>query len=382
MTFRLYKTLTGGTACWTESQNVNVQNGQFSVLLGKTSAITASCLSGTNYLELVVGGETLSPREVLASVPYSVQANSLPADAKIGNSPVIAGDIIAGAPGNEFIFHTRYGNNSDFLEITSRDSGGGWKWGHGIVLVDATGNVGIGTNNPQRKLDVAGDAIVRGSLSADATVRADYLTALNIGLNDEIVVHQNGRDRILHILPWSGGNYAYDGVCFGCGTENAYVEVRGRVAARSLIVGNCQINVSSDSGGVEEQVCDDGSIISGAYIEANLMTNEERASEKLDYFERGDLLCWSADEQQLGLCETANDRLVMAVADANGKPIVLGAEMIKVVGPVVAGDLLVASDVPGYAMANNNAPSGAVIGQALQDLDGESGIIKAMIRKW
>ena len=33
-------------------------------------------------------------------------------------------------------------------------------------------------------------------------------------------------------------------------------------------------------------------------------------------------------------------------------------------------------------MVNNNPTSGSVIAQALEDFDGEQGIVKAMIRKW
>jgi hypothetical protein len=73
---------------------------------------------------------------------------------------------------------------------------------------------------------------------------------------------------------------------------------------------------------------------------------------------------------------------VQAVADADGKPIVIGAEIIKVLGPVQRGDLLIASDVPGYAMVDVDPPPGAVIAQALEDWDGAQGRIKAMIRKF
>ena len=48
----------------------------------------------------------------------------------------------------------------------------------------------------------------------------------------------------------------------------------------------------------------------------------------------------------------------------------------------MAGDILVASDVPGHAMVNNNPAPGTVIGQALEGFNGESVLIKAMIRKW
>jgi len=50
--------------------------------------------------------------------------------------------------------------------------------------------------------------------------------------------------------------------------------------------------------------------------------------------------------------------------------------------PFQAGDILVASDVPGYARVNNDPAPGTVIAQALEDFDGERGVIKAMIRKW
>ena len=69
------------------------------------------------------------------------------------------------------------------------------------------------------------------------------------------------------------------------------------------------------------------------------------------------------------------------MADADGRPIVIGAELIKVLGPVKKGDFLVASDTPGYAMAAASPEFGTVIAQALEGFEGEKGIIKAMIRK-
>jgi len=118
----------------------------------------------------------------------------------------------------------------------------------------------------------------------------------------------------------------------------------------------------------------------GALVEANLQTKEELAASRIDRFGEGDVLCWGMD--QLELCVAANDRLVQAVADKDGRPIIIGAEKVKVLGPVQRGDILVASDVPGYAMVNNEPRSGSVIAQALESFGGERGVIKAMIRKW
>jgi hypothetical protein len=131
---------------------------------------------------------------------------------------------------------------------------------------------------------------------------------------------------------------------------------------------------------IAHEECSVGSITSGAYVEANLMTVEERAAQAKSPFSEGDVLCWG-DEDRLTLCKSQGDRLVMAVATTDGKPIVLGAERIKVLGPVQKGDYLVASDVPGYAMATHTPSFGIVIAQALESFDGEQGLIKAMIRK-
>ena len=118
----------------------------------------------------------------------------------------------------------------------------------------------------------------------------------------------------------------------------------------------------------------------GALTEANLQTPEERAAGSIDRFEEGDVLCWGID--RLEKCAAANDRLVQAVANKSGQPIVIGAEVIKVLGPVKRGDILVASQVPGYAMVNNDPLPGSVIAQALEDFDGQQGLIAAMIRKF
>jgi len=53
-----------------------------------------------------------------------------------------------------------------------------------------------------------------------------------------------------------------------------------------------------------------------------------------------------------------------------------------IIGRVVQwGDILVALDTAGYAMVNNRAAPWTVIAQALEDFDGERGLVKAMIRK-
>lgn len=122
----------------------------------------------------------------------------------------------------------------------------------------------------------------------------------------------------------------------------------------------------------------------GGLVEANLQTSQELESPVIDRFDEGDVLCWDADAEALERCAEAASPLVVAVANGNGKPLIAGVERIKVTGPVQPGDLLVSSDVAGYAVAWSTVFAGVprpgtVIAKALEANDGESGLIQALI---
>lgn len=76
--FRLYDAPTGGTLLWSETHDdVDVVEGVYYVDLGATTALSESVLGNPAlYLEIEVGGETLSPRERLLAVPYALRARS------------------------------------------------------------------------------------------------------------------------------------------------------------------------------------------------------------------------------------------------------------------------------------------------------------------
>lgn len=113
MTFRICDSLAGactipcavGNPClWTEDQNVAVANGVFSVQLGGVAAIDPAVFGGAaRYLEIVVAGETLTPRERLTAGSYSFRAavaDSLAPDvpvSSIGVTAVYEGAILDGA---------------------------------------------------------------------------------------------------------------------------------------------------------------------------------------------------------------------------------------------------------------------------------------------
>jgi hypothetical protein len=76
MTFALYDASTGGTCLWgPEAHSVETSDGFFAVVLGDSDPINAADLETDSYIEIAVGGETLAPRQQIASVAFALVAN-------------------------------------------------------------------------------------------------------------------------------------------------------------------------------------------------------------------------------------------------------------------------------------------------------------------
>lgn len=81
MTIALWDAPTEGNLLFVENHAaVPVSNGLFSVGLGSQTSggIPTSTWNGDRYLEIAVGGETLSPRELIRSVPIAGMALTVP----------------------------------------------------------------------------------------------------------------------------------------------------------------------------------------------------------------------------------------------------------------------------------------------------------------
>lgn len=80
--FAIYEAPTGGTPIWTESPAVTPDaDGDFTVLLGSTHALTPTVFNGNlRYLGYsVCGAAEALPRTPLAAVPYAISAGNAPA---------------------------------------------------------------------------------------------------------------------------------------------------------------------------------------------------------------------------------------------------------------------------------------------------------------
>jgi len=105
MTFALYDASTGGSLIWGPESHaaVPVSEGLFSVGLGSQTSggIPTSAWNGDRYLEITVGGETLSPRELIRSVPIAGMALTVP-DGAISQEQ---------APFAPVVFHKEWGGS-------------------------------------------------------------------------------------------------------------------------------------------------------------------------------------------------------------------------------------------------------------------------------
>ena len=75
VTFKIYDVASGGTAVWTETQDVTITEGRFSVVLGSDNPLDANMFGGETYLGISVGNNAeMVPRQKLTSVPYAFWA--------------------------------------------------------------------------------------------------------------------------------------------------------------------------------------------------------------------------------------------------------------------------------------------------------------------
>lgn len=113
MIFRLYSVATGGVHLWQEdwtaANSVKVSDGLFNVMLGSLTPIPQSVITGnsTLFLGITVGADDeMSPRVQLGSVPFAVQALTVPdgsiTKAKIADGAVTAEKLASDIRGEAF----------------------------------------------------------------------------------------------------------------------------------------------------------------------------------------------------------------------------------------------------------------------------------------
>jgi len=107
MAFRLYSTAGGGAPLWTEewtgSNSVQVSDGLFNVMLGSLAPIPQSVITGNSnlWLGVTVGtDDEMAPRVQLGSVPFAVQALTVP-DGSVTTAKIADGAVTQAKLGSD-----------------------------------------------------------------------------------------------------------------------------------------------------------------------------------------------------------------------------------------------------------------------------------------
>jgi hypothetical protein len=94
MSFSIWDATSGGNELWAEPASgtipVPVVKGIFSILLGGSGVPLPPTVfdgEGNLYLQIVVDGETLQPRQAIGSVPYAVRADAASDAGALGGQP-------------------------------------------------------------------------------------------------------------------------------------------------------------------------------------------------------------------------------------------------------------------------------------------------------
>ncbi len=403
--FHLYNLSSGGSSLWSETHNgVVVTDGLFSVLLGSVTPIPTQILTENSdlWLGITVGSDQeMMPREKIASAPYAMVANVPDGSiitAKLADNAITTAKIANAAVGSSDV-----ADNSLTATDLAANSVGISEIAGGAVATSELANNAVTSakiqdgqvsssdiaNNTVSETDIADSFKARDADKLDGHDTSYFATASH-NHDGRYYTESESDSRFVNA---SGDGMSGDLDMNGHKLMDLHdLESSGDLVltpgsgSHIVISANAYTIRPSAQGGVDighpdfkfNAIWGQQNFI-GALIETGLETPQEQI-DGIASIDEGDVLCWN--KERLEKCREANTVAVQAVASDERHPIVLGAELIKVLGVVKVNDLLVASDVPGYAMVNNAARPGTVIGQALEDFDGEQGLIKAMIRKF
>lgn len=433
VTFKIYTSLTGGSPIWMETKNVAFSQGVFTVLLGAPPAPPLGLAFDVPYwMGISIGtGAEIPPRFPLCTSPYSFNANAVLGNTSTSNVFRTSGGVGIGtiAPAGKLHIEDVEWSSAPLLikgrsgavigpaiSIDATDGTGGRKYslistnsaagagggklaiyddtptsGGYRLVIDATGDIGVGTTNPTSRLQISSST--SGGL-ADPTLRVDNLsTAGGVagwfsarGTDATLALHATGSGPLLKGF---GGN---------AGEAEFLFDNDGSLKFYDVSFNNT-IKLNPANGRTTTKVLE---ITGGSDLSEQFEVNSTATTP--EQLQPGMVV--SIDAQNPGklvVCNQAYDRKVAGIisgaggiatgmlmgqhgSEANGAtPVALAGRVYCWVdasqGAIEPGDLLTTSDTPGHAMKiTNHAKSpGAIIGKAMTGLTQGKGLVLVLV---
>lgn len=244
LTFKIFNHSTSGSLLWQETKDVQVNNGLFSTQLGDVSPMNPAQFDQALWLEIVVGANTLSPRQQLMGAPYAFS---------LAPGAIVSGDKIAnGSIAAEKLAGKYADSNQSCLVgkvVTGIDTNGKLICGDNPLeaRVAALENKLNGVNRSGNNLSFNGMnvRITSGSGATDGAING--LGNLIIGYN-ELRGSNDNRSGSHNLILGSYNNYrSYGGLVAGSFNEisGIYASVSG---GNANIASNTHSSVSGGSG--------------------------------------------------------------------------------------------------------------------------------------
>jgi hypothetical protein len=266
--------------------------------------------------------------------------------------------------------------------------------GSGTGIFNLSGSGEYVTDND---LQITGSVKINGSLSS-SFIGTTNITSSKIKLTQNGIIERtlpNDSTRGIFFDNGEGGiqfgsstetHTTIKGEFITVGADNKGLDFRGKITMSGHVSASGDIQPSTNdtySLGSSDSKWKNLYAINtffGGIHEVNLET------EGLDKMQEGTVL--SLKNDMLYPCEFEEDPLVIGIVSKESNyPIVLGAEPVLVTGKIKSGDYIVTSNIKGHGKGVSphhiyeKQLFGKIIAQAIENGDGKSYIIKAMIRK-
>ncbi len=324
--------------------------------------------------------------DVVGGYGITVNANNI----EVANSDVRG--LFSGSSG------VSYNSSTGAFTLDSATGGAGLTYTSGVLAV------GAGTG-----ISVAADAV---SLSTSGVTAGTYGSATAAG---QVVVDTYGRVTSASNVTITPAVGSITGLGTGVATwlatpssANLAAAVTDETGSGALVFGTSPTFTTNINTPAIVKTGTDGTGDIGqaankfATVYATTFSGTSTTAKYADLAERyeaddvlapGTVVCFGG-AKEITACDHPNDHAVAGVVstdpaymmnseagtDATHPYVALtGRVPVKVTGEVNKGDLLVASDVKGHAMANNNAKAGTIIGKAIGSSAGGQAVIEVLI---